>query len=274
MPRSPYPPLKVLSQNFLRNENQARELAGRIPLEPQDVVVELGAGEGALTFFLAERVSRLLAVEIDKGLARELAERVKREGRNNIEVLHQDLMKADWPAWKEDLGKPYVLVGNLPYHISTPILFKIIENRLHIRAAYIMLQKEVADRLLARPGTKAYGVITVLIGYYAEVRPLMQLRPSAFFPKPKVSSTFVELRFRQAMEPPLADEELFRWVARRAFAQRRKQLKNALIGDGRFSAEIVVKALEEEGIDPQGRGETLNVYQLAGLANTLVRLCG
>lgn len=272
MPRSSYPPLKALSQNFLRNENQAQALAGRIPMESQEVVVELGAGKGALTFFLSERVSRLLAVEIDQGLALELEERIKREQRSNIEVLHQDLLRADWQAWRERLGRPYVLVGNLPYHISTPILFKIVENRPHIRKAYVMLQKELADRLLAPPGTKKYGVLSVLIGYYAQIRPLMQLKPSAFFPKPKVSSTFVELTFRKEPTPLLIEEEMFRWVVRRAFAQRRKQIKNALTADRRFPAERIANALERQGIDPQERGETLTIHQFAALSNTLARL--
>ena len=150
-----------------------------------------------MTFLLAEKVSRVLAVEIDAGHSAELKEKVSESGKKNIEVLHEDLLKTDWKEWFEILKGPFSVVGNLPYHISTPILFKIIENRPIIKAAYVMLQKEVADRLLAHSGTKEYGVITILIGYYAQVQALMQLKPGSFFPRPKVSSTFVEISFRQ-----------------------------------------------------------------------------
>jgi 16S rRNA (adenine1518-N6/adenine1519-N6)-dimethyltransferase len=272
MSRSSYPPLKSLSQNFLRNEAQARDLVKRLLLTPQDRMVELGAGQGAMTFLLAERVSQVLAVEIDAGHALELQEKVLQSGANNIEVLHQDLLKTDWQEWFRRLDHPFVVVGNLPYHISTPILFKIIENRPIIKAAYVMLQKEVADRLLAHSGTKEYGVLTILIGYYVQVRSLMQLKPGSFFPRPKVSSTFVQLNFRQEPSPGIADEDLFRWVVRSSFAQRRKQIKNALTADDRFPAELIGKALEMNQTDPQCRGETLPIEKFVTLSNILADL--
>ncbi len=271
MSRSSFPPLKSLSQNFL-NEAQAGPLVDRLPLTPQDKVVELGSGQGAMTFLLAEKVSQVLAVEIDAGLAKELQEKVSSSGKKNIEVFHQDLLKADWQEWSRTLNNPFVVVGNLPYHISTPILFKIVENRSIIKAAYVMLQKEVADRLLAPSGTKEYGVITILIGYYARVRSLMQLKPGSFFPRPRVSSTFVELSFRREIIPAMVDEDLFRWVVRSAFAQRRKQIKNALTADARFPDELIIKALEMNQTDPQCRGETLTIAQYVALANILADL--
>jgi 16S rRNA (adenine1518-N6/adenine1519-N6)-dimethyltransferase len=272
MNRSSYPALKSLSQNFLRNESQARHLVDRLPLAPRDVVVELGAGQGAMTFLLAEKVSRVLAVEIDAGHSTELKEKISQLGKKNIEVLHEDLLKTDWKEWGRLLDGPFSIVGNLPYHISTPILFKIIENRPIIKAAYVMLQKEVADRLLAHSGTKEYGVITILIGYYVQVRSLMQLKPGSFFPRPKVSSTFVQLNFRQEPSPGIADEDLFRWVVRSSFAQRRKQIKNALTADDRFPAELIGKALEMNQTDPQCRGETLPIEKFVTLSNILADL--
>ncbi len=244
----------------------------RLPLTPQDRVVELGAGQGAMTFLLAERVSQVLAVEIDAGHATELQEKVLQSGEKNIEVLHQDLLKTDWQEWFNRLNQLFIVVGNLPYHISTPILFKIIESRSIIQAAYVMLQKEVADRLLAQPGTKEYGVLTILIGYYVRVRSLMQLKPGSFFPRPKVSSTFVELDFRQEPSPGIEDPDLFRWVVRSSFGQRRKQLKNALTADARFPTELIVKALELNQTDPQCRGETLTVEKFVNLSNILADL--
>ncbi|MBI4764521.1 MAG: hypothetical protein HY787_07945 [Deltaproteobacteria bacterium] len=133
----------------------------------------------------------------------------------------------------------------------------------------MMLQKEVADRLLAPSGTKEYGVITVLIGYYLRVRSLMQLKPGSFFPRPKVSSTFVELNFRQEPTPRIEDEDLFRWVVRSSFAQRRKQIKNALTADARFPIGVIAKALEMNQTDPQCRGETLTIEEFVNLSNIL-----
>jgi 16S rRNA (adenine1518-N6/adenine1519-N6)-dimethyltransferase len=269
MSRLSYPPLKSLSQNFLTSETQARKLVEQISLKPGDRVVEFGAGKGAITFLLAEKAFRVLAVEIDAGHARELREKVEQSGKKQIEVLHADLLKTDWKKWRVLIGEPLVIVGNLPYHISTPILFKIIENRSFIKAAHVMLQKEVSDRLLAQPGTKTYGVITVLIGYYARIRSLMQLKPGAFFPRPKVSSTFIEMTFIERPDPAIIDEEIFRWLVRQAFAQRRKQIKNALTADGRFSGEVISGALKENKLDPQCRGETLTIDQFTALSNTL-----
>lgn len=266
-----FPPLKSLSQNFLRNEAIAKNLVDKLPLSPQDRVVEFGAGRGALTFFLAERVSRILAIEIDAGHSTELREKVTASGKKNIEVIHGDILKIPWEDWSTLLKEPFFVVGNLPYHISTPILFKLIENRSLLKGAYVMLQKEVADRLLGHPGQKAYGVITILIGYYAQIRSLMQLRPGAFFPRPKVSSTFVELQFRGELIPPIEDENLFRWVVRSAFGQRRKQIKNALAGDGRFPSHLIQKILEGNQTDPQCRGETLTISQFVTLSNRLAR---
>ncbi|MFH0786256.1 MAG: 16S rRNA (adenine(1518)-N(6)/adenine(1519)-N(6))-dimethyltransferase RsmA [Pseudomonadota bacterium] len=272
MGQTAFPPLKSLSQNFLRNESTAKTLVDRLPLTPGDKVVELGAGRGALTFLLSEKVSQVLAVEIDAGHWAELRQKVLESGKNNIQVFHSDLLKADWEEWGSILKEPFFVVGNLPYHISTPTLFKIIENRSILKAAYVMLQKEVADRLLGHPGQKAYGVITVLIGYYARIRPMMQLRPGSFFPRPKVSSTFVELLFREELTPTIQDEGLFRWVVRSAFGQRRKQLKNALTAEARFPISLIIKALELNQIDPRWRGETLTISQFVTLANTVFKL--
>jgi 16S rRNA (adenine1518-N6/adenine1519-N6)-dimethyltransferase len=263
-----YPPLKSLSQNFLRHETTAQNMVNKLSLTRKDVVVELGAGRGALTFFLAEKVSRVLAVEIDAGHSQELKEKVDRSGKDNIEVIHSDLLKADWRDWFDRLGGPFYIIGNLPYHISTPTLFKIVENRSFLEAAFVMLQKEVADRLLAKPGTKEYGVLTILIGTYVRARALMQLSPGSFYPKPRVSSTFVEIRFREAT-PGIKNEDLFQWLVRSAFGQRRKQIKNALTADGRFPASIITRVLEMNQIDLQSRGEILTINQFVSLSNTL-----
>jgi len=263
------PPLKSLGQNFLRNPATARRIVEQIPLAPDRAVVELGAGQGAITFLLAEKSATVLALEIDTGLAAQLKEKVRQSGRENIRVIHEDLLKTDWQDWFDLLGGPFYLVGNLPYHISTPVLFKIIEYRNIVQGAYVMLQKEVADRLSGIPGQKTYGLLTVLIGYYAEIKPLLTLGPGSFFPKPKVSSTFVQIGLRDRLNPPMENEEVFQWTVRSAFGQRRKQLKNALTADGRYPLELIRETLEVNQIDPQRRGETLTIAQFVRLANTL-----
>ena len=266
------PPLRSLGQNFLRNPATARRIVEQIPLTADSPVVELGAGQGALTFLLAEKAATVLALEIDNGLAAQLQEKVRQSGRNNIQVIHEDLLKVDWRNWFDLLRGPFFLVGNLPYHISTPVLFKIIDYREIVESAYVMLQKEVADRLSGIPGQKTYGLLTVLIGYYAEVKPLLTLGPGSFFPKPKVASTFVHLRPRDRLNPTLENEAVFQWTVRSAFGQRRKQLKNALTADGRFPVEWIREALSENQIDPQSRGETLSIPRFVHLANTLNRI--
>ncbi len=266
------PPLKSLGQNFLRNPATARRIVEQVPLTADRAVVELGAGQGAITFLLAEKAATVLALEIDAGLAAQLQEKVRRSGRDNIRVVHEDFLKIDWRNWFTLLGAPFFLVGNLPYHISTPVLFKIIEHREIVEGAYVMLQKEVADRLSGKPGQKTYGLLTVLIGYYAEVKPLLTLGPGSFFPKPKVASTFVQIRLRDRLNPPLENKEVFQWTVRSAFGQRRKQLKNALTADGRFPVEWIQGALTENQIDPQSRGETLSIPRFVNLANTLNRM--
>jgi len=266
------PPLKSLGQNFLRNPATARRIVEQIPLTPDRPVVELGAGQGAITFLLADKAATVLALEIDTGLAAQLQEKVRLSGRNNIQVLHEDLLKIDWRTWFDLLGGSFFLVGNLPYNISTPVLFKIIDHREIVESAYVMLQKEVADRLSGKPGQKTYGLLAVLIGYYAEVKPLLTLGPGSFFPKPKVASTFVQIRPRDQLNPPLESKEVFQWTVRSAFGQRRKQLKNALTADGRFPLEWIREALEVNQVDPQSRGETLTIAQFVRLANTLNRV--
>ncbi|MCU0579537.1 MAG: 16S rRNA (adenine(1518)-N(6)/adenine(1519)-N(6))-dimethyltransferase RsmA [Desulfobacterota bacterium] len=263
------PPLKSLGQNFLRYPDTAQRILDALPLDPGEAVVELGAGQGALTFLLGEKAGSVLALEVDAGLAEQLTEKIRGRGRENIRVLHEDMLKADWGSWWEDLKQPFWIVGNLPYQLSTAVLFRVIEFRSILKGAYVMLQKEVADRLLGQPGQKAYGLMTVLIGYYAEVKPLLQLGPGSFFPRPKVSSTFLEIRFRETLQPEIRDEALFQWTVRAAFGQRRKQLKNALTADGRFPAAVIQEALDRVAVDPSARGETLSIERFVRLANAL-----
>lgn len=263
------PPLKSLGQNFLRHPDTARRILDALPIKPGEAVVELGAGQGALTFLLGEKAGSVLALEIDAGLAARLEEKVRESGLTRIQVRHEDMLKADWGQWLQILQGPFWIVGNLPYQLSTAVLFRIIEFRSILKGAYVMLQKEVADRLLGRPGQKVYGLLTVLIGYHAEIRPLLQLGPGSFFPRPKVSSTFVELRFREKLQPEILDEALFQWTVRSAFGQRRKQLKNALTADGRFPVAVILEALGRAEVDPSARGETLAIERFVHLANAL-----
>jgi 16S rRNA (adenine1518-N6/adenine1519-N6)-dimethyltransferase len=271
IPERPRRPRKRFGQHFLL-EPWARKVVSAIEPVPGDVFLEIGAGAGALTFPLAETGVPILAVEIDRDLVADLARRAPA----NVTVVSGDVLETDVLPFLQgleshrapgpDAGAPvrrYRVAGNLPYNLSTPILFRLIDlqNRHGIFAdATVMLQREVADRLVSPPGRKAYGVLTILLGLHAEVTRLVDLPPGAFRPPPKVRSSVVRLRFRPA-PVRVADPALFERVVKRIFGQRRKTLANALKG----LAPDPHRALEAAGLDPRRRPETLSLEELARL---------
>ena len=234
--------------------------------------VEIGPGRGAITWPLVERSGRVLAIEVDRDLVAALRSR----DSAGLTVIQGDVLDADLPAlvepWQQapmDAAHPVRLVGNLPYNISSPILFKLLQTaaRTHgLVDASLMLQREVADRLRARPGTKEYGVLTVLTALHADVVPLLSLPPGAFRPPPKVSSAVVRLIFR----PPtvaLSDEAIFTRMVRTMFTQRRKTTANALKPFAEPLGVRSTEALEAAGLDGRRRPETLQLVELARLAD-------
>ena len=263
-------PRKSMGQHFLADRRMAASIVRRAQLEPDDVVLEIGAGLGALTLSLASQVKHILAVESDSRLAALLGNELLAAGISNVAIIEEDVLMCDMEALSRRYGAPLKVVGNLPYHISSQVLIRLIQFREVVDGAFLMFQKEVAERLTAEPGSKSYGRLSVLIQYCAKIYPLVKVSASAFFPKPKVDSQVVGIEFHHPVAFEATDERLLVQIVKAAFGKRRKTLKNALsggnlgLGDERISA-----ALELAGIDSRRRAETLNVKEFVTLSNLL-----
>jgi len=255
-------------QHFLEPAWQAKVLAA-CAVAATDDVVEIGPGRGALTLRLAEQAAHVLAVEVDRDLAAALAAR----GLPTLQVVTGDFLAQDWDRlmadWRRPASGPVRVVGNLPYNVSSPILFRLLDiaaSHPDVRDATLMLQAEVADRLAAVPGTGDYGVLTLLTALYADVTPLLAVPPGAFRPVPAVRSSLVRLRFR-GLAPGVAHPRDVTRLVRAAFTQRRKTLGNALrplaTADGLAAAAV----LRAAGLDPTRRPETLQLVEFSALAD-------
>lgn len=257
----PHRPRKRFGQNFLVDRGIIGRIVQAIAPGPEDRVVEIGPGHGALTSALLDILPRMDAVEIDRDLAAELA-RTYPPDRLGIHVA--DALKFDLASIPGRIR----VVGNLPYNISSPLLFRLLEHADRIVDIHVMLQKEVVDRMAAAPGSSAYGRLGVMLGYRFRIERLFRVPPGAFRPQPKVESAVA--RLRPHPEPPWAakDPQLFARVVALAFGQRRKTLRNAL------AAIADEAAITQAGIDPQARGETLTIGQFVQLANALLGRVG
>ena len=266
---------KRFAQHFLESA-WVNKLAAAVAVSPEDSILEIGPGRGAITRPLAAQAKRLLAIEVDRDLAADL----EAAALPNVTVVTSDVLAVDlvpiitgWLGAAPGPGSQFRVVGNLPYNISSPILFTLLDLAAKtggVRDAMLMLQKEVADRLVAKVGTGDYGVLTVLTGLTADVTRVLSLPPGAFRPPPKVYSAVVRLAFR----PPkvaIADQDLFVRMVRTMFTQRRKTIANALkpFGYDRGLAPNVV--FKSAGIDPQRRPETLDLAEMAALAAAFSR---
>ena len=217
-------PKKSLGQTFLIDDNIARNIIRDLRLSPDDVVVEIGPGHGALTKYLAERVHKLIAVEIDQRIVGELAVRFESP---SVTIINQDFLALDLRALQARVGRKLRLVGNIPYHLTSPILLKAFDERVALRDCTLMVQREVAQRLAANPCTKQYGIPSVYARFYGELGILFNVSPNCFYPKPKVSSAVIQETLFEKL-PYKVDEQLFRTVVRTAFGKRRKTVRNAL----------------------------------------------
>jgi 16S rRNA (adenine1518-N6/adenine1519-N6)-dimethyltransferase len=248
---------KHLGQHFLHDPNVIRKLLDAIAPQRTDAMVEIGGGRGALTLPLLERLERLHVVEVDAALAAELEERA---GDPQRLVVHRaDALKFDFAALAPAPGSLRV-VGNLPYNISTPLLFHLLRSRDAIKDMHLMLQREVVQRMTAQPGGKDYGRLSVMLALWAEARVCFDVGPGAFSPPPQVWSTVVRVKPRSAPPFPVADYDRFAALVAHLFSMRRKTLGRAL--KGRLSAEEIAGA----GIDPGARPETLAPEDFARLA--------
>lgn len=255
-------PRKRFGQNFLRAPHVVGKILAAAELTSGERVMEIGPGLGALTDKLLENGACVLACEVDRDLAAALENR----GEANLTVHQGDVLKADWPALLS--SPPYKLVANLPYNISSQVLFKILDHRTLFGRLVLMFQKEVGDRLLATPDTRDYGILSVLVQNWFEVTRVVKVAPGCFHPPPKVES--VVLRFDPRPRPlaPVADEAAFRHLVKAVFGQRRKTLRNSLLGAG-YEADAIDRTLAGLSIPATCRGETLTIEQMAGLADKL-----
>jgi len=252
---------KSLGQNFLFDPSILSRIIEVSGITPDDTVVEIGPGPGRLTLMLSKNAKRVVAIELDGDLYQKLKEEV--EGRENIELVSGDALKYDY----NKLG-PFKVVANIPYYITTPLIFKLLEARSSLISMTLTIQKEVAQRIVAGPGTKDYGVLSLAVQYYAEPEIKFIIPATAFRPVPKVDSAAIRMVIRKGPKVVVADEALFFRVIRTGFSQRRKTLSNALKPLVKDIRDILIGI----GIDPVRRAETLSMEEFAKLADHLHRI--
>ncbi|MBN1831830.1 MAG: ribosomal RNA small subunit methyltransferase A [Deltaproteobacteria bacterium] len=263
-------PKKSLGQHFLKDIGIVQEIINKARFDPTDRVLEIGPGLGALTLLLAREVYHIIAVEKDSRLADILNKRLSDEKIDNVFLINEDILKLDFNRVPSLHEGNFVVIGNLPYNISSPILEKLVENRQMVNRAVLMLQSELAGRLIANPGTKAFGAMTVFIQYHAHVAPLLHVPKEAFRPRPKVDSMVLEMDFQRPYPERTEDDVHFRRVVKGAFAQRRKTLINSLKNSFvSCSREEILSALEKCDMDPKRRAETLTIGDFLRLSSAL-----
>ena len=261
-------PKKQLGQNFLADANMAQAIVAYAGLAADDVVLEIGAGLGSLTLPLARQALKVIAIEKDRRLVELLGTEIIAAGLDNVSLVEKDILKVDIASLARTENKDLVVVGNVPYNISSQIMVQIIKARACIKKSVLMFQKELAQRIMAPPGTKAYGRISVMVQYCAKVRVLTEVKANLFFPKPNIDSLVLTVKFVPGTGEQARDESFLFNVIKAAFSKRRKTLRNSLTGfiPG-FDAKVSANALEEAGIDPVRRAETLTVDEFVRLAD-------
>ena len=258
---------KRLGQNFLVDAGVVRAIVDAADLSPADTVLEIGPGIGTLTQGLAESGARIVAVELDKKLPAVLAETLK--GYDNVTVVPGDILKLDiLRILNLGVGERFKVVANLPYYITTPILMALLEQHLPIERMVTMVQKEVAVRMTARPGSKDYGALSVAVQYHTDAHIVMDVPPRAFMPAPEVTSAVIACRVCETPAVHPTDEKLFFRLVRAAFGQRRKTLLNALTGAG-LTKELCRAGLAAAGIAESLRGEQLSLADFAQLSDAV-----
>jgi 16S rRNA (adenine1518-N6/adenine1519-N6)-dimethyltransferase len=258
-------PRKSWGQHFLIDNNIARKIVDLAHIVSGDDIVEIGPGKGVLTGLLLERGSRVLAIEIDPQLTDLLHKTFPPP--LPFELVCMDACRYPYA----NINAPYKVVANLPYNISTPLLFRLIEEGRCLTEMVLMVQKEVADRLAAPVGTKQYGSLSVLFQSWADIKVAFTVPPQCFRPRPKVSSAVIKVTLSKNKNIPLKDNNFFVKVVKASFSHRRKFLINALTDAG-FAHDIVSETLYKIGIDPQARAETLSLHAFAHLANGLFNI--
>jgi 16S rRNA (adenine1518-N6/adenine1519-N6)-dimethyltransferase len=263
-------PRKTLGQHFLVDRGIIQGIISRARFQPSDTILEIGPGRGALTFPLARSVGHVVAVEKDSRLAGLLEEKLSRAGIDNVTLVNRDILKWEFNEIPNLSSDKIQVIGNLPYNISSPFLEKLVENRSLVSRAVLMFQLEVARRLTASPGSKAYGALTLIVRYHAEPTAFFEVSADAFFPRPKVKSMVLELDFDRPYPKRAVHDVDLKRVVKGAFAHRRKTLLNSLKGFfPSWNREMILEAMKKCGIDPGTRAETLDMDKFLCLGTAL-----
>ncbi|MCH5252574.1 MAG: 16S rRNA (adenine(1518)-N(6)/adenine(1519)-N(6))-dimethyltransferase RsmA [Lachnospiraceae bacterium] len=264
---------KKFGQNFLIDPHVLDKIVEAAEVGKEDFVLEIGPGIGTMTQYLCERARQVLAVEIDSNLIPILEETLS--GYDNVEILHGDILKQDIQGIADGYngGNPIKVVANLPYYITTPIIMGLFESHVPLANITVMVQKEVADRMKAEPGTKEYGALSLAVQYYARPYLAANVPPNCFIPRPGVGSAVIRLDCLKKTPVEVQDEGLMFRLIRASFNQRRKTLQNGLANSGElnFSKEEIGRAIEKIGLPAAIRGERLGLKEFAALADELVK---
>ena len=262
---------KKFGQNFLINTGVLEDIIDAAEVTDEDMVLEIGPGIGTMTQYLCENARQVIAVEIDTNLIPILKDTLS--AYDNVRIINDDILKVDINelAREYNNGRPIKVVANLPYYITTPIIMGLFESHVPIESITVMVQKEVADRMQAGPGTKDYGALSLAVQYYSKPQIVVNVPPSCFMPQPKVGSTVISLRRHQQPVVQVADEKLMFKVIRASFNQRRKTLANGLNNYGgiNLTKEQIQQSIEELGVPVNIRGEALSLEQFACLSNII-----
>ena len=261
---------KKLGQNFLVDNEAINKIVDSANLTKEDMVIEIGPGLGTLTSILLERAGKVIAIELDDRMVKILKDRFLLY--DNFELINGDVLKVNLPELIEENKqfRDVKVVANLPYYITTPIIMKLLENRLKIESITIMIQKEVAERIAANPGSKLSGAITYSVHYYAEPEEITIVPNTSFIPSPEVDSEVIKLNIRKVPPIELKDEKLFFNIIKASFMQRRKTLSNGLVNGGIVENKTkAIEILKKLGLGENVRGEELTLEQFANLSNEI-----
>ena len=262
---------KKFGQNFLIDTHILERIIQEAEISENDMVLEIGPGIGTMTQYLCENAREVIAVEIDKALIPILSDTLSEY--NNVTIINEDILKVDINELVKERngGKPIKVVANLPYYITTPIIMGLFEKKVNVESITVMVQKEVAQRMQAGPGTKDYGALSLAVQYYAEPEIVSNVPPNCFMPRPNVSSAVIRLKLHDKPVISVKSEEMLFKIIRASFAQRRKNLMNSINNSGElnFTKEQVASALNQMGLPQTIRGEALTLEQFAKLSDIL-----
>lgn len=263
---------KSLGQNFLINEEVVNNIVSSADIKENDMVIEIGPGLGTLTNELLKNAKKVVAVELDTRMIKILNDRFSLY--DNFEVINEDILKIDLKELiqrnkNENDIENVKIVANLPYYITTPIIMKLLEERLDIESITVMIQKEVAERIIAIPGEKLTGAITYSVYYYAESEKVMLVPNTSFIPEPEVESEVIKLKIRDTAVVKVNDEKKFFELIKASFMQRRKTLVNGVVNSKLIEKKDFIEILNKLGIDERARGESLSIEQFANISNEM-----